>query len=93
MLHQFRRDMIRRPARIAARPGLAMVQHVDGYGTRTQKLATYHYVARPQQFVMGFKLFYDEDTRIPLIVSEDCAREFPRIAQSEIETLARHRMQ
>jgi len=63
MLHQFRRDMIRRPARIAARPGLAMVQHVDGYGTRTQKLATYHYVARPQQFVMGFKLFYDEDVR------------------------------
>ena len=46
-----------------ARPGLAMVQHVDGFGTPRQKLATYHAVARPRQFRMGFKLFYDEDVR------------------------------
>ena len=38
-----------------------MVQHVDGFGTPGQKLATYHAVARPRQFPMGFKLFYDED--------------------------------
>ncbi|UDY22727.1 hypothetical protein [Nocardioides sp. Kera G14] len=61
LLHQFRRSMIRRPRLVASRPGLAMVQHVDGYGTRGQKLDTYHYVARPKQFTMGFKLFYDED--------------------------------
>ncbi|WP_300676271.1 hypothetical protein [Nocardioides sp.] len=61
MLHQFRQKMIRRPQLIKARPGLAMVQHVDGFGTRSQKLATYRSVARPRQFSMGFKLFYDED--------------------------------
>ena len=37
------------------------MQHVDGFGTQGQKLATYHAVARPGQFAMGFKLFYDED--------------------------------
>jgi hypothetical protein len=40
-----------------------MVQHVDGFGTPSQKLATFHTVARPRQFFMGFKLFYDEDVR------------------------------
>jgi hypothetical protein len=39
------------------------VQHVDGFGTQRQKRATYHAVARPAQFTMGFKLFYDEDVR------------------------------
>jgi hypothetical protein len=39
------------------------VQHVDGFGTPGQKRATYHAVARPRQFAMGFKLFYDEDVR------------------------------
>lgn len=61
MLHQFRREMINNPQLIEPREGLAMVQHVDGFGTRSQKLDTYHYVARPRQFTMGFKLFYDED--------------------------------
>ncbi len=37
--------------------------HADGFGTRRQKLATYHFIARPHQFTMGFKLFYDEDVR------------------------------
>jgi hypothetical protein len=63
VLHQFRRDMIVHPERIRSRPGLASVQHVDGYGTPQQKKATYAAVARPRQFTMGFKLFYDEDVR------------------------------
>jgi hypothetical protein len=61
LIHQFRRDMVVHPERIVPRPGLAMVQHVDGFGTRTEKLATYRHVARPRRFTMGFKLFYDED--------------------------------
>jgi hypothetical protein len=61
VLHQFRTDMIDRIGTIEPRRGLVMVQHVDGFGTPGQKLATYHAVARPQQFFMGFKLFYDED--------------------------------
>jgi hypothetical protein len=40
------------------------VQHVDGFGNQGQKLATYHAVARPAQFAMGFKLFYDEDVNL-----------------------------
>jgi hypothetical protein len=61
VLHQFRTDMIRDAGRIKPRAGLVMVQHVDGFGTPGQKLSTYHAVARPRQFRMGFKLFYDED--------------------------------
>jgi hypothetical protein len=64
VLHQFRSTMIRDIERIADREGLALVQHVDGFGTRRQKLATYHALARPEQFTMGFKLFYDEDVNL-----------------------------
>jgi len=63
VLHQFRVDMVEGIGRVKQRPELAMVQHVDGFGTPRQKLATYHAVARPRQFTMGFKLFYDEDVR------------------------------
>ncbi|MEI5672502.1 MULTISPECIES: hypothetical protein [unclassified Nocardioides] len=61
VLHQFRTSMLPAVERIVGRPGLASVQHVDGFGTRQQKRATYRAVARPRQFTMGFKLFYDED--------------------------------
>ena len=63
VLHQFRTDMIRDIGAIEPRQGLVMVQHVDGFGTPGQKLDTFHAVARPGQFLMGFKLFYDEDIR------------------------------
>ena len=62
MLHQFRTDMVRDIGRVVDRDALAMIQHVDGFGTPSQKLTTYHTVARPDRFEMGFKLFYDEDT-------------------------------
>lgn len=61
MLHQFRSSMIRDIEKIKPREGLAMVQHIDGFGNPGQKLSTYRAVARPRQFTMGFKLFYDED--------------------------------
>jgi hypothetical protein len=64
LLHEFRTTMIRDIDRVVDRPGLAEVQHVDGFGTQGQKLATYHAVARPAQFAMGFKLFYDEDVNL-----------------------------
>jgi hypothetical protein len=63
VVHQFRTAMIRGVSGVARRPNLAMVQHVDGFGTPRQKLDTYAAVARPQRFRMGFKLFYDEDVR------------------------------
>jgi hypothetical protein len=61
VLHQFRLSMLPDIGRIVHRPGLAMVQHADGFGTRGQKLATYHAIARPKQFTQGFKLFYKVD--------------------------------
>ncbi|HET9423678.1 MAG TPA: hypothetical protein VFO49_21240 [Nocardioides sp.] len=61
VLHQFRTSMIEDIGAIGPRANLAMVQHVDGFGTPAQKRATYATVARPRQFAMGFKLFYDED--------------------------------
>ena len=61
VLHQFRTDMIRHIDRIRPRAGLAMVQHVDGFGTPGQKRSTFHAVARPQRFTLGFKLFYRVD--------------------------------
>jgi hypothetical protein len=63
VLHQFRTDMVSDIRSVRRHPELAMVQHVDGFGTPHQKLATYHAVAKPRQFTMGFKLFYDEDVR------------------------------
>jgi hypothetical protein len=63
VLHQFRLSMLPDVQRIVHRPGLAMVQHTDGFGTRGEKLATYHAITRPQQFRQGFKLFYDWDKR------------------------------
>jgi hypothetical protein len=62
LLHQFRASMLPDIGKVKRRDGLAMVQHVDGFGSPAQKLATYAAVARPRQFSMGFKLFYDEDT-------------------------------
>jgi hypothetical protein len=61
VLHQFRLSMLPDIGKVVHRPGLAMVQHTDGFGTRGQKLATYHAVARPHQFRQGFKLFYHWD--------------------------------
>ena len=64
VLHQFRTSMIERIGRVAVRRRLATVQHVDGFGTGEQKLATYRAVLRPDRFHPGFKLFYDEDVRL-----------------------------
>jgi hypothetical protein len=73
VIHQFRLSMLPDIEKIVHRPGLAMVQHTDGFGTRGQKLATYHAIARPQQFRQGFKLFYQVD------VHRFTAREVRRI--------------
>jgi hypothetical protein len=64
VLHQFRVSMLQDPERIRPQPGLAMVQHVDGFGNQRQKMATFHSVARPRQFRLGFKLFYVQDRHL-----------------------------
>lgn len=64
VLHQFRTSMLPDVHRIVGRDGLQVIQHVDGFGTPGQKRDTFGVVARPRQFAMGFKLFYDEDVRL-----------------------------
>jgi hypothetical protein len=61
VLHQFRTSMVEDLGLVRRRAGLALVQHVDGFGTPDQKLATYRTVQHAATFHMGFKLFYDED--------------------------------
>jgi len=63
VLHQFRASMLPDVQKIAKRPGLALVQHVDGFGSRSEKDATWDRLRRPQQFHLGYKLFYDEDIK------------------------------
>jgi hypothetical protein len=63
VLHQFRTSMLPDVHKITKRPGLALVQHVDGFGTRSEKDATWNRLKRPQQFHLGYKLFYDEDVK------------------------------
>lgn len=61
LVHQFQKSMVRGIRSVKRRGNLAEVLHVDGFGSPAQKLATYGALARPKQFRMGFKLFYDED--------------------------------
>jgi hypothetical protein len=63
LLHEFRASMLPDVGRVRRRPGLAMVQHVDGFGTRSEKDATWARLRRPKQFHLGYKLFYDEDIK------------------------------
>ncbi len=63
VLHQFRASMLPDVQQVRQRTGLAMVQHVDGFGTRSEKDATWNRLRRPQKFHMGYKLFYDEDIK------------------------------
>lgn len=64
VLHQFTADMITSPESLVTPPGLAVVQHIDGFGAPEDKRAKYAALQRPDQLHPGFKLFYDEDTPV-----------------------------
>ena len=61
VLHGFRSDMVRDRADVVARPGIALAFHMDGLGSRAQKLDTYRILHGNPPLWNGFKLFYDED--------------------------------
>ena len=61
LLHQFQDQMIRDKHLLEARGGLAIAVQMDGFGTRSQKVATYSRTRMSPPFFNGFKLFYDED--------------------------------
>lgn len=63
VVHQFTEDMIANRGALEARPGLATVLNVDGFGDQANKVAKYR-ALRPQRsgtLYSGFKLFYSED--------------------------------
>ncbi len=67
IVHQFKTRMLPDRQAIVARPGLALVFHIDGFGSRRDKRATYDLLsvkdgkAPGGQAHNGFKLFLDED--------------------------------
>ena len=63
VIHQFTSGMIANRAEVVARPPLATVVNVDGFGSAADKIAKYddlHPNAGSALF-SGFKLFYEED--------------------------------
>ncbi|HKP90959.1 MAG TPA: hypothetical protein VJT75_13410, partial [Thermoleophilaceae bacterium] len=63
LVHQFTAGMVRNRQRLTARPGVATVLDVDGFGTAAQKVAKYRELTRGIfGFAHGLKLFYEEDT-------------------------------
>lgn len=64
VVHQFQVRMITDRAALRDRAGLAVTIHMDGFGTRSQKLATYSFTQAAAPFHNGFKLFYDEDVNM-----------------------------
>ena len=77
VIHQFTTGMVPDIRKVRSRDGLAMVQHVDGFGSPADKLSTYRNVAVPRKFTMGFKLFYDEDS--PRMRPKQVRRELPAV--------------
>jgi len=61
MLHNFTGAMIQHPAAVVARPGLAIVWHVDGFGSWPAKVKVYRQLHKTSPFFNGFKLFYTLD--------------------------------
>ena len=65
MIHQFRTYMVENKERVARRPGLATVFHIDGFGPRSSKTETYNILSSKNgEFINGYKLFIDEDTNM-----------------------------
>lgn len=77
VIHQFTDGMVPDIRKVRRREGLAMVQHVDGFGSPADKLATYRNVAVPRKFTMGFKVFYDED--VPRMRPRQVRRALPDV--------------
>lgn len=63
VIHQFTVDMLRRKRDIVARPELATVLDVDGYGSRANKISKYAAFTRGYRtrFLQGIKLYYRQD--------------------------------
>jgi hypothetical protein len=63
LLHRFTDAMIDGEDQLRTRPGLAIVENVDGFGTPPAKIDKYdRFTDRRDGLFQGFKLFFEEDT-------------------------------
>lgn len=61
VVHEFRASMVVGRTQVLARPGLATVFHVDGFGGQGIKIRVYGQLHGGRGFASGFKLFYTQD--------------------------------
>jgi hypothetical protein len=64
VLHQFTPFMIRERERLAPRAELSIVIQLDGFGSPEAKLSKYRELHATPPFLSGFKLFFQQDTRL-----------------------------
>jgi hypothetical protein len=64
LIHQFTRDMITQRWLVKARPHLAAVFNMDGFGSQAAKLSSYRRVAEHSQLPLGIKIFYHYDVNL-----------------------------
>jgi hypothetical protein len=64
VVHQFQRRMIPDRERVVSRTGLAITFHMDGFGSQSEKLATWSFTKADAPFRNGFKLFLTQDTNL-----------------------------
>ena len=60
-IHLFTPEMVSDANAIAARPGLAITFHIDGFGGRAAKRGHYGLLHHRAPFFNGFKLFFQQD--------------------------------
>lgn len=61
--HQVNGFVVKDESSLAAHPGVALIQSVDGLGPKGSKIKTYDFLVKtkPEIVHAGFKLFFDED--------------------------------
>jgi hypothetical protein len=68
VFHQVNRQVfsVEHEAELKPFPGVAVIKSVDGLGPMHSKIETYHYLVKTMTTGVhaGFKLFFDEDTRV-----------------------------
>lgn len=60
-IHLFSPEMVSDAGAIAARAGLAITFHIDGFGARAAKRGHFRSLRRSLPFFNGFKLFFQQD--------------------------------
>ncbi|WP_243374198.1 hypothetical protein [Geotalea sp. SG265] len=80
-VHRFTRNGVTNARRIAVRPEVQMIMHMDGWGAPWLKRDSYkdYIVSEPVQYT-GFKLFYHNDTKKgdPLMTPQDLLKLEPK---------------